>query len=234
MIWRSAGLNRLSAADCRTILSLCIRTIADLRTDHERRLFPTPTDLSNGLDMLAWSSDFGEDAGRGGSRETLVELDQVALRGEIARLYTHIAESHAQPFGDAYRAIAAGPAPILIHCTAGKDRTRMAVAILLELLGVPREWTVWDYELTNAHLDKTRVDLESAAGVGRTADWLARLSPEGHDLLLAADALYLTAALDGIEGRYGSVEAFAMEALGLSREQLEALRLQLLEPADER
>jgi len=234
MIWRSAGVNRLSAADCRTIRSLGIRTIADLRTDHERRLFPTPTDLSDGLDVLTWSSDFGADAERAGSAQTLADLDHVALRGAIARLYTHIAESHARPFGDVYRAIAAGAAPILIHCTAGKDRTGMAVAILLELLGVPREWTLWDYEQTNARLDKTKVDLESAAGVGGTAEWLARLSPEGRDLLLAADALYLTAALDGIEGRYGSVAAFAMEALGLSREELKALCKRLLESGEGR
>jgi protein-tyrosine phosphatase len=233
MVWRSAGLNRLSAADCQTIRALGIRTIADLRTEHERRLFPTPVGLSDGLEMLAWNSDFGEDAGRAGSRRTLENLDLAALRGEIARLYTHIADAHAKPFGDVCRAIAGGAPPILIHCTAGKDRTGLAIAILLELVGVPREWIIWDYEQTNAHLDKTKVDLESAIGVGRTADWLASLSPEGRDLLLAADAAYLTAALDGIAARYGSVEAFAIEVLELSREQLDVLCRRLLEAGQE-
>jgi protein-tyrosine phosphatase len=229
LLWRSAGLNRLSATDCRTIRALGIRTIADLRTEHERDVMPTPAEVSEGLSMLSWSGDPSEMSRRAGERSSWRDLDHSALRGEVARLYTHIAEAHLRQFGDLYRAIADGEAPILIHCTAGKDRTGLAVAILLELIGVTREWVVWDYEQTNFHLDKSKVDLESAMAVGGTADWLATLSPEGRELLLAADAAYLMAAIDGIEGRYGSVEGFALGGLGLSREVIRALRQRLLE-----
>ena len=93
-----------------------------------------------------------------------------------------------------------------------------------------REWIVWDYEQTNSHLDKTKVSLESAIGVGGTAAWLAGLSPEGRDLLLAADSAYLMAALAGLEARYGSVEGFARAALALPAETIDALRRRVLEP----
>lgn len=230
LLWRSAGLNRLSATDCRTVRALGIRTIADLRTEHERNVMPTPTEVSEGLSMLSWSGDANEISRRAGECPSWRDLDLSGLRGEVARLYTFIADAHAKQFGDVYRAIADGEVPILIHCTAGKDRTGLAVAILLELIGVTREWVVWDYEQTNIHLDNSKVDLESAMAVGGTADWLATLGPEGREMLLAADGAYLMSAIDGIEARYGSIEGFALEGLRLSRGAVEDLRHRLLEP----
>jgi protein-tyrosine phosphatase len=116
MLWRSAGLHRLSPADCRTVRALGIRTIADLRTEHERNVMPTPTEVSEGLSVLSWASDADEVSRRAGERPSWSDLDAPALRGEVARLYTHIAEAHSRQFGDLYRAVAEGAAPILGHC----------------------------------------------------------------------------------------------------------------------
>jgi protein-tyrosine phosphatase len=234
LLWRSAGLNRLSAADGRTIRALGIRTIADLRTEHERNVMPTPTQVTEGLSLLAWSSAAGDVSRRAGERPSWSGLDAAGQRREMARLYTHIAEAHSRQFSELYRAIAEGATPILIHCTAGKDRTGLAVAILLELIGVTREWVVWDYEQTNIHLDKSKVDLESAMAVGGSAAWLAALGPQGRETLLAADEAYLMAAIDAIEGRYGSIDGFAMQGLGLSEGVVAELRRRLLETGDER
>lgn len=229
LIWRSAGLDLLTPLDCDRIHGLGIRAIADLRTAHERTLFPTPPALLDKVRTLAWNSsaeDVSPSTDRGPSWR---DLAPASLQGEIARLYTHIADAHVVQFGDLYRAIAEGAAPILIHCTAGKDRTGLAVAILLELIGVDRKWILWDYKLTNTYLKKNLVRLESAIGVGGMTEWLAALGPEGRDLLLAADINYLKAALAGIEDRFGSVEAFALGPLGLSAPDLQALRDRLSE-----
>jgi protein-tyrosine phosphatase len=234
LLWRSAGLNRLSAGDCRTIRALGIRTIADLRSAHERTVLPTPAAVSQGLAVLSWSRDpADDDAPRNDEPPSFSGFDTAALRGVVVQLYTTIAEGHARQYADLYRAIADGAAPILIHCTAGKDRTGMAVALLLELIGVTREWIVWDYEQTNIHLDLSKVDLESAMAVGRSAAWLRALGPEGRDLLMKADEAYLMAAIDAIEDRYGSIEGFARQGLGLSDTVLDDLRRRLLEDAAE-
>lgn len=230
LVWRSAGLNRLSDIDCQVITALGIRTIADLRTHHERELMPTSPRLTESVRMLEWSMDM-ETMGRPASAHSK-NFDLDAFRLEIARLYTFIAEAHVEPYGQLYQSMADGEIPILIHCTAGKDRTGLAIAILLELLGVRREWVLWDYEQTNVHLDQTKVELEGAMGVGRTADWLASLGPEARALLLAADAAYLRSALDSLESRYGSVEEFALTRLGLEPPALVKLRRALLEPTD--
>lgn len=228
LLWRSAGLNRLSSDDRQVIRALGIRAIADLRTQHERELMPTSKELTEGIHMLQWQTDV-DNMGRPASDHP-GDLDLDALRGEIARLYTFIAEAHAVPFGEVYRSIADGELPILVHCTAGKDRTGLAIAVLLELLEVQREWVLWDYEQTNVHLDRTKVELETAMGVGRTAKWLAAMSVEARELLLAADAAYLNAALESLQTRYGSIKDFALTRLGFSPQLLEELRRTLLEP----
>jgi protein-tyrosine phosphatase len=234
VLWRSAGLNRLSEDDSRTIRALGIRTIADLRSAHERTTLPTPTALSQGLTMLSWSREGGDESDRSSEEPpSLSGLDRAGLRNIVVQLYANIAETHARHYGDLYRAIAEGAAPILIHCTAGKDRTGMAVAILLELIGVTREWIVWDYEQTNVHLDLSKVDLESAMAVGRSAGWLRALGPVGRELLMKADEAYLMAAIDAIEARYGSIEGFARQRLDLSDTILHDLRQRLLEDGPE-
>jgi protein-tyrosine phosphatase len=155
-----------------------------------------------------------------------MELDQ--LRGEIARLYARIAEAHAHQLSELYQTIAEVGAPILIHCTAGKDRTGVAVAILLELVGVPRGWVVWDYEQTNRYLKKHMVNVESVAAVGAMAKWLNTLGPEGRDLVLGVDRSFLLSALNDLDQRFGSIEAFARVGLGLSENTLDELRRTLL------
>lgn len=229
LVWRSAGLDLLTSLDCDRIHELGIRTIADLRTSHERGLFPTPTALSADVRTLTWNSNADDVSPSTDRGPAWRDLDSASLRSEIARLYTHIADAHAVQFGEIYRSIAEGAAPILIHCTAGKDRTGLAVALLLDLIGVERQWIFWDYDLTNTYLKKNMVRLESAIGVGGMAEWLAALGPEGRDLLLSADVQYLKAAFAGIEDRFGSVEDFALGPLGLSGRELQALRDQLLE-----
>jgi protein-tyrosine phosphatase len=230
LIWRSAGLDRLSGADCEAIRALGLHTIADLRTEGERGRFPTATGVAETARILAWSREGAKPSSPTEGRAPWRDLDTAAIRGEIARLYTHIAETHAAQFAAIYRAMAEGALPILIHCAAGKDRTGLAVAILLELIGVEREWVVWDYAQTGVHLKPHMISLESAAGVGAMAEWLASLGPEGRKLLMAADEAYLLAALADIEARFGSIRAFARERLALADATIDALEDRLLEP----
>ncbi|MCF8534481.1 MAG: tyrosine-protein phosphatase [Reyranella sp.] len=231
LLWRSAGLDRLSSRDCSTVQALGIQTIADLRGERERERFPTVVALASTVRTL--SGPGGPSAAAWSTPDIKAWSDMTAmeLREEIARLYTGIAEAHADQFACLFAAIAEGCLPVLIHCTAGKDRTGLAVALLLELLGVPREWVLWDYEQTNHHLRKDLVHLESAVGVGGLAEWMEALGPESRDVMLGVDRAYLVAALTSLEREFGSVEAFAADRLALSPTVLAGLRTQLLEAA---
>src|SRR5258705_5994526 len=106
MVWRSAGLDRLSEDDCEQVLGLGIRTIADLRTDHERDLFRTPATLSNNVRTLTWTSHYDDVPTSAASESAWRDMDPAVLRREIAKLYTRIAEAHAAQLRDLYTAIA--------------------------------------------------------------------------------------------------------------------------------
>jgi protein-tyrosine phosphatase len=111
-------------------------------------------------------------------------------------------------FAAVLRVIAeADGAPVLFHCTAGKDRTGWTAALLLTALGVPREAVLADYLLTNE----------------RAARLIARADP----LLLPlarADAAYLDAAFDEIARGWPTFEAFWHDGLGLDHATLHRLR----------
>jgi protein-tyrosine phosphatase len=227
LVWRSASLDRLSQVDCRKVRALGIRTIADLRTDAERERFPTTEDLACSVRILSWPSD--DITWAAGNGLALRDLNLHELRAAIAQLYTRIVEAHARQFGAIIQLIADGEAPVLVHCTAGKDRTGLAIALLLELVGVPRGWILWDYEQTNRHLRQDLLNIASVAAVGGMAEWLDGLGPEARDLVLGVDRSYLVAALASMEARFGSVEAFAREGMALPAQTLQQLRERLLD-----
>jgi protein-tyrosine phosphatase len=105
--------------------------------------------------------------------------------------------------------------PLLVHCTAGKDRTGFTISLLLLALGVPRSSIMDDYLLTNQRVSRR----ESA-----------RYPAEIMDVLGFVRADYLEAAFAAIDGEFGGVDAFLRDAIGLSPQRREALREALLTP----
>ncbi|QEA12445.1 tyrosine-protein phosphatase [Comamonas flocculans] len=108
-------------------------------------------------------------------------------------------------------------APLVFHCTAGKDRTGYAAALLLLALGVPRETVMHDYLLTNRLYRRPPAPADDA----RTR--------AVHAVIWGVHAGYLQTALDAIEREHGGVQTYLRERLGLSeaaRQQLARLYLQ--------
>ena len=110
---------------------------------------------------------------------------------------------------------------VLIHCSAGKDRTGLAAAFLLHLVNADEEAIVHDYALSNrafpqllAHVAGSRSSLRRRFGVDDRQ--LASL--------LVADPAWLTAAMDGIRKSYGSIERYLVDAGGLDPEVPARLR----------
>ena len=106
--------------------------------------------------------------------------------------------------------------PLVFHCTAGKDRTGFASALLLTLLGVPWDAVMEDYLRTN--------DLWTGH-VGRYPE----LDIDTRAAIIEARTPYLEAAFEVVNADYGSPESFAEEALGLDAAGRQRLRADLLE-----
>ena len=228
LLWRSAKLNELTKADVEVFHSLGIVAIADLRASREREMSPTAEAVMTGTKILAW--DHGPAMERERSQKLLKQggSEDDYIEG-MCELYRTIAIDHATHLRELYQAIAAGDTPMLIHCAAGKDRTGIAVALLLDLLGIDRELIFADYVRTNELLDWRRLANDAAIGTGARREWLGRLDPLALRLVMQADPRYLESALDDMEARHGSTRSFAVEQLGMSEETIKRLNEVLLE-----
>ncbi|MBV6701596.1 tyrosine-protein phosphatase [Kitasatospora aureofaciens] len=133
-------------------------------------------------------------------------------------------------FATVLRLLAApdGP-PLLFHCSAGKDRTGWAAALLLTALGVDRETVLADYLLTNER---------SAPVVGRVMDdFGTRGLMREPELLLPvfrAEPGYLAAAFGEVEAGWSDFGAFWRDGLGLDDDVLAGLRANLLDGSGSR
>lgn len=116
--------------------------------------------------------------------------------------------------------------PMMIHCTAGKDRTGFAVAILLFTLGVRRDDVFDDYVKTDDFLGSRFDPTVHNAFVRR----FGKEPSEGAlAALRRADPNYLEAALDGIAVTWGSIENYIESAIGIDAGKRSALKALLLE-----
>jgi protein-tyrosine phosphatase len=114
--------------------------------------------------------------------------------------------------------------PALLHCAAGKDRAGTSIAIILLALGVERSAIEADYLESNAEHRRYKVVRgDGSSGIA--------IDPEIRELLLPlfeARVEYLRTAFDTIEERWGSVDRYLAEGLGLTPERRERLRDRLL------
>jgi protein-tyrosine phosphatase len=141
------------------------------------------------------------------------------MEKEMAAVYRQLVTSESAQEG--YRAMfqrLADPImlPGVFHCTAGKDRTGWAAAVFLSIMGVPRETIVADYLASNGFLtEKNKHLLESIPD----AQVRAAMEP-----LTGVRAVYINAAFDEVNKKYGSIENYVVEGLKLNLPTLKLLR----------
>lgn len=138
-------------------------------------------------------------------------------------LYLHLLEESGERLVAAIRIIAQGE-PTLVHCTVGKDRTGVTVALALAAVGADREAVIADYALTESQLPPERSR--------RILAYLRAQHPEAvHAAALATQspAPVMRALLEDIDRRWGSAADY-LRANGLTEDELQALHRALVEP----
>ena len=206
---RSDQLCRLSDGGRGALLAHGVRTVIDLRTPAELAKDPDPI-WHDGVDYLHIPQQ---------DEELWRELDGVA-RTRTERDSAAI-DRRAEKIAAMARAVAnAAPGGVLIHCLAGKDRTGIAVALLLGLVDVDDQQIAADYALS-----ETALAGERAAALAAASDDEARARIErGYD----ASAGTMLATLAHLRSRHGGAEAYLRRA-GLSDGDVERIRARLLE-----
>ena len=221
-VFRSNALAELSAADYQTVDGLGVRMVCDLRAGDERRALPTrwqgrePVFLTSPKENL----DFNVKSLIGEGRP-----EAAKVRANFIGFYREMPKGYAPEYKAMFARLLAGDTPMLVHCTAGKDRTGVGSALILTALGVPRSVVVTDYALSEKYQQSTmRQQASSDSGKASPSAMLAQFPPEVLQVLMRTDPAYIEAALDAIEQEYGSVQGYLTKELGVTPAQVAALR----------
>ena len=216
MLFRSDHLADLTAPGLQTLQALGVRRSADFRGAQERSaegyvwdglqvhtLSVEPTVVQKALALVH----------AGGS---LTAADSVALMQET---YRHFVHHNTAQFAQLFALLLQDASPMVFHCTAGKDRTGWAAALLLEALGVARTDIERDYLLTNQYYQRP------AAMASRAAQAVPQ---EILNVLWKVQPEFLHSAYEVVERDYGGMPAYLREALHLDTQALEQLRAHYL------
>ena len=212
-IVRTDNLARLTDAGRTSLVDYGVRSIVDLRRPDELAEYPNPFATTGVHDVVY-------------TNISLIDPARPNPEGftTLANDYKRILDDFAPAMAEIMHVIAAAPeGAVLIHCMAGKDRTGMVAAILLDLADVPRETIAQDYALSAEYLRPLDEEwLESGPGEREErARHLARYIPRAEVML---------EVLSHLDERYGGVEAYLLFA-GVSPRDIDLLRARLLAPA---
>ena len=217
-IVRADSVHGLSDVGWQALVEHGVRTVIDLRGEHEREEDPPaelPVDVVHVPFMEASQAEWDEIA---------QELDAAAAAapdGPTATrdVYLIFLERFRANVAAAVRAVADAPAGgVLIHCVGGKDRTGLLAAFLLDLAGVDREEIAADYALSEERLRPRHEAWFASAETDEELERLRRIAQTP-----AASMLGVFAEL---ERRYGGVEPYLLGA-GLREEELARARARL-------
>ncbi|MBR0735510.1 tyrosine-protein phosphatase [Bradyrhizobium liaoningense] len=206
-IFRSNHLGQLTAADVEIVRALGVRSAFDFRGVEERAagicVVDEITVHSLPIEPTVVAALRTELA-----RGTLTAPVALELMRESYRNYVrHNTHSFRNLFGH----LLEDRAPLVIHCTAGKDRTGFASALILHALGVPDEIIAEDYLLTNQHYKR-----DATAAID--------LPEDVRNAIGSVDASYLAAAFEAVGQEYGDIETYLRDALRLGATERTALK----------
>jgi protein-tyrosine phosphatase len=215
---RADSVRQLSDAGWRALVDYGVRTVIDLRGDHEREDDPPadlPVEVVHVPFMEASEAEWEEIAGELDAATAAAPDDATATRDA----YLIFLERFKPNVAAAVRAVAGAPeGGVVVHCVGGKDRTGLLSAFLLHLAGVPAEQIAADYALSEVRLRPRHEEWFEAADSQEELERLRRIAQ--------TPAASMAGVFEELECRYGGVEGFLRDA-GLSDAELELARARL-------
>lgn len=217
LLFRSDSLALLSEGDVSHLTDdLGLRRVVDLRSAPEIGRHGQADLTSVGIEIVHAPI---VDETRGEQRDI-----EDPARLTLDRIYLLMLDRFRPRFGAAVAALAdPDHQPAVFHCAAGKDRTGLIGAMILEVCGVERDLVVEDFLLTNDRMD-TMIDRHRAHADARAKD------PEIEVQTLFPTPENVALALAGIDETYGSSAEYLAGA-GLGAADVAALRDRLVDPA---
>ena len=213
---RSGDFAELSETDLSYLSEIPLLSVVDFRSEKEtelirnripssvRNVYHLPIDAGN---LAPRFKEFMENPDMGAEE---IHSKTAALMEE---LYNELITTCSSAYKSFFQILQQEETPLLFHCTAGKDRTGVAAALVLSALGVERSVIYDDYLLTNSTLQGKYDYLKEQ--YGSIISFFSRVKTE-----------FLESAFKGIEVQYGGVENYLTQVLDVDIEHLRALYLE--------
>jgi protein-tyrosine phosphatase len=211
-IFRSNHLGHLTETDVGVVRDLGVKHAFDFRGTDERRAAACAVKEiavhSLPIEPTVVAALRARLQARALSSADALDIMRESYRGYV-QLNTH-------SFRELFTHLVNDEVPVVIHCTAGKDRTGFACALILHALGVPEKTIGEDYLLTNRFY---RRDPASAPD----------LPDEVRQAIGSVNATFLAAGFETISERYGDLESYFRDGLGLGTRERSELRRRYLQ-----
>ncbi|MEM1141146.1 MAG: tyrosine-protein phosphatase [Pseudomonadota bacterium] len=215
-IFRSGHLASLSLTEQERLAGLGIELIVDLRRADERAqesgVLPGAKVITAEITPGSAASAIYTDSSR--------LTGAAAMRSFMRDINRQFVLSQSEVFAEVFRSlIASGARSVLFHCSAGKDRTGYAIALLHAILGVRKDDLEADYMLSSRYFvpEQQIMRIRRKYPVNHLDD--VSLHP-----MLATDPTYLQTAFSEIESEYGGFERYVSDALLLTEEDCQVLK----------
>ena len=214
LLFRSDHLGALTNEDGRRLAALGLKRALDFRGVRERASAPCVL-ASVTVHSLPIEPTIVQ------VLNELITAGHRLTRGEVVahmqNTYRGFVRHNTPRFAELFAHLLESGEPTVFHCTAGKDRTGLAAALVLRALGVGEADVMRDYLLTNERLKP--LDASRHGLAPEVVSVLSRVQPE-----------FLHAAFEAIEADYGGPEGYFREGLSLRDPERERMRELYLAP----
>jgi protein-tyrosine phosphatase len=215
MVYRSGALELMTTADCDCLVEeLGVTTILDLR--HPDEMAVEPHALASRVHHVSLFPNYA-------TQEALIaELNGLYGNGPSPERYLHYLQLGGPQIAHAFSLFAEREAyPILVHCTAGKDRTGVLLGLLMDVLGADDDDIAAEYGLSDASIGQLIAYLRATGRVleGSDEEIFARLSTPPERMAGFIQLMRL---------KYGNAEAY-LRSEGIPAEAFARLREILVE-----
>jgi protein-tyrosine phosphatase len=210
---RSDDVGNLTAAGREAMCAYGVTTVIDLRADSERNgtfdpRFPRPARVNVQADGIRYL------------HRALVDDAALQRLGEAANMYERylvMLTKRQDAFRDIFTSIAEADGGVLFHCFAGKDRTGLVAALVLDLAGVAPNDIAADFGETDRLL---AIQYEL---------WISQTAPEKQQEMrdeLRCPPERILGVLDFVETKWGGVESY-LQAAGVTPANIDRLSARL-------
>lgn len=223
-IFRSGVMKDLTLSDMTYLSNLGIEVICDLRSIQERQKEPNPFVKSEAPQVVATDYEM----------PSLATFQHATNRAEainaFAAAYIEFTQFLTPQYTDMFARLVHRQTPLAFNCSAGKDRTGVGAALILSVLGVPRETVVADYALTQVYTPpsfymKQMKSAQAMAGMSQEqVQAFANMPRDVLEVVMGSDPECMRQTLAEMDRQFGGPIELAKTRFGLTDAKIAFLR----------